>query len=816
MKIKTKLILNMVIGAVAVWSIVITSIFGLTFIKGKLSYLTQKSTPYQMRTVEFQKELQGAITDLVKVSASINQKEYQKFKGDAEKSLASVKTAQSSLEEMANTKFETSDELSSVGKELFDVVAAKLSTEVAAFEANQKVSLRLKESSQRLKELDKRIRSLQTGKNSSFAAVLKDTGSFSNRLRSVEELRNLIKDMQIIVLEMRSAQKSTAVLIAKGKMNAVKNKIETNEYQKTHPAIANDSKEIITKIEEFAKLQSAALTQKTDEAKEKSATLGKDVAEKVNALFLTLEQEATLANEKFAIESGKQGTIFGQSNSANSILITNSELVSVGMSLEGLSTKLFTLESIAEIDKLLPEINSTFSKIDTLTKNLNQSLGKLGVKDEIKILNSVQLSLNGVKGELFSANGIVSTLKQHLDATEKAVKIGDKLRSIVVKQGEKGAETVTAAKGEQEKAIGEVNKMVKQSIFLLISIGSIAAIIGTFFGVWGFRSVINPLNSLVKVAESVADGNLHIRDINRSDDEFGQVQGAMDKMVHNLRDMVGKITDTTSTVASSSQELASTADELDRNSKVQSNGIDTTVTAMTEMVQTIQDVSGNAINTSDSAANMKKIAIAGKDALDATSKELFAFAEIVKQSAEKTEALGVKSEAINDIVEMIKDIADQTNLLALNASIEAARAGDMGRGFAVVADSVRQLAQRTIESSDQIATTVKDMHTEVDASVVVMKKERQAIETIIEHINNTVSSMGEIVNHVEEVFGMVQTIATATEEQSATAEDVNRTMVNINDVTKQLTTSVNEIKNTSENFARLAADLQQMVGWFKL
>ncbi len=318
------------------------------------------------------------------------------------------------------------------------------------------------------------------------------------------------------------------------------------------------------------------------------------------------------------------------------------------------------------------------------------------------------------------------------------------------------------------------------------------------------------------MAESVADGNLHISDIKKGTDEFGQVQSAMEKMVHNLRDMVVRITDTTATVASSSEELASTATELGRNSQTQSNGIETTVTAMTEMVQTIQDVSGNAMNTSDSAGRMKQIAIEGQKALDITSKELFAFADIVRRSAEKTEALGAKSEAINDIVEMIKDIADQTNLLALNASIEAARAGEMGRGFAVVADSVRQLAHRTIESSNEIGRTVKDMHDEVESSVQIMAKERQAIDGIIEHVDTTLKSMNDIVQHVEQVFGMVQTIATATEEQSATAEDVNRTMVGISDVTRQLTVSVGEIKGTSESFAKLAGDLQQMVAWFKL
>jgi len=536
----------------------------------------------------------------------------------------------------------------------------------------------------------------------------------------------------------------------------------------------------------------------------------------LNALYLALEQEATLSSEKVGLETQKQGSSFGQTNAANTILLDNSELVALGLMVEGQTNKLFTLNTIADIDKLDPEIKGLFTRISERSGSVEKSLAKLGAKDEQKLLKAAAQSLNAIRNELYANEGIITALKKRIAATEQTVKSGEKLRAIVIKQGEKGKETASAAKGEQEKAIGAVNKMVKTSIVLLIAIGSVAAIIGTFFGVWGFRSVINPLNALVNVANSVADGNLHITGMKKGNDEFGQVQGAMEKMVHNLRDMVGRITDTTTTVANSSQELASTANELERNSQTQTNGIETTVTAMTEMVQTIQDVSGNAINTSESAGRMKQIAMQGQQALDSTSKELFAFADIVRQSAEKTEALGAKSEAINEIVEMIKDIADQTNLLALNASIEAARAGDMGRGFAVVADSVRQLAHRTIESSDEIGRTVKGMHDEVEASVAIMKKERQAIDSIMQHIDTTLASMTDIVNHVEQVFGMVQTIATATEEQSATAEDVNRTMVGINDVTRQLTVSVGEIKGTSENFARLAADLQQMVGWFRL
>jgi methyl-accepting chemotaxis protein len=286
--------------------------------------------------------------------------------------------------------------------------------------------------------------------------------------------------------------------------------------------------------------------------------------------------------------------------------------------------------------------------------------------------------------------------------------------------------------------------------------------------------------------------------------------------VDNLRDMAGKISTATSTVASSAEELSATAAELEKNSALQSGQIDQSVTAMTEMTQAIQDVARNANETADSAGRMKQIAIGGKKVLDETSSELINFADVVRKSAEKIESLGESSEAITNIVDMIKDIADQTNLLALNASIEAARAGDMGRGFAVVADSVRQLAYRTTESADEIGRTVKEMQVKVEGAVSIMQKERKAIENIMTRVESTQKSMEEIVVCVEQVYGMVQTIATTTEEQSATAEDVNRSMVSINEITRQLSASVNDIKGTSQSFASLAADLQQMVSWFKL
>ncbi len=817
MKIKTKLTCNIILIVVAVAVVVGTSIFGMTFIKGKLSYLTQKSTPYQIRTVEFQRELQGAIADLVKVNSARNMEEYKAYRGEAGKSLAAVKTAQQALEEMSSSKLGAAEELAGISDELFNAANARISSEKAAAEAAGKVSQQMKESSARLKELDKRIRILQTGRANSFAAAMKDTGNFSSRLRSVEELRNLIKDLQLIFVTVQNAQKSTAVLIAKGKVNSVLARIAKNDFHNENPAISNDTKVVSEKLGEFIKLQTAALAAKDDaEAKSRAVESGKELSERLNALYLTLDQEATLAAEKVGIETQKQGSIYGQSNAANTILLDNSELVALGLMVEGQTNKLFTLNTIADIDRLDPEIRNLFNRIHERSAAVEKALVKQGAKNELKILKGAVSALATIRNELYAADGIVTALKKRISSTEQTVKAAEKLRKVVLKQSEKGKETVTLARGEQEKAIAEVNRMVKINITLLVAIGIAAGVIGILFGVWVFRSVAKPLADLIQVADSVAGGNLHTGTIRHSSDEFGQVQASMEKMVLNLRDMAGRISGSTATIASSSQELSATAGVLEDNSRMQTGQIEQSVTALSEMVQTIQDVSLNAANTSEAAGRMKGIAQDGRKALDDTSRELVSFADIVRQSAEKIERLGVKSDAINEIVDMIKDIADQTNLLALNASIEAARAGEMGRGFAVVADSVRGLAHRTIESSAEISHTVKDMQNEVEGAVAFMHGERTAIDRIVAQVDLTQRAMGEIVTCVEQVFDMVRTIATATEEQSATAEGVNRNMTSINDITRQLSVSVGDIKGTSESFARLATELNQMVGWFRL
>jgi len=819
MTIKSKLTLNIVIVLSILAAVVATSIFGMRFISGKLSYLTQKSTPYQMRTLELQREIQIATTTLFKLISANSTKSLEDLRTDSKKAMSHVKEAQDRLNSLTGengTKQEAYEALQNVLTELCGISESRLTSLEDAEEAAIALDLKMKEMIARLRQLDSKIRALQGTKSGAFSTALNESNRITGHMRGIELARIQLKDLQVAFYEVHNAQKRQTLLISRGKVNAVFTKLNSNEPLKQLKNAPATIKTLENNMAELQKLQGAWLTQKDDTTKGKIDTVAKDISETLSALVLSVDQEAVTAGERYTTESTRQGTMFGHSNQANSILIANSELVGLGLAIQSTATRLFLLKSHQEIDNALPVLQSEISKASKIISTLDKGLSSLGVKEEQQMLRSAAASLTGINTMLFAADGIIAKLNKKFEMEQKALATAQKLVGIVQNQGEKGKESVSLAQNEQEKAIASVNRIVINSITVLVITSVIAAVVGISIGIWVFRSVSSPLGQLVKVSENVASGDLRNVQLSNSSDEYGKVLGSMGTMVSNLRDMAGRISGSTDTITTNADELADTAKELESNSSIQTTQIEQSVTAMTEMAQTIQEVAQNAIATSDAAGKMKSLALEGKNSLDQTSGELFHFAEIVKDSVNRIEELGASSASITEIVKLIKDVAEQTNLLALNAAIEAARAGEAGAGFAVVADSVRQLSTKTTDAADEIAKTIKGVQTGVSLSVESMQKERQAIDKIVAAVDTTQQSMLKIVENVDHVFEMVKTIATASEQQSSTAADVNRSMVAIDDITKQLSGSIERIKQTSEGFDRLAHELQQMVSWFRL
>ena len=238
--------------------------------------------------------------------------------------------------------------------------------------------------------------------------------------------------------------------------------------------------------------------------------------------------------------------------------------------------------------------------------------------------------------------------------------------------------------------------------------------------------------------------------------------------------------------------------------------------AITQMTATVQEVANNAESATSAAADADSEAKAGNQIVSSTVQAISELATEVESSASVIEKLKGDSENIGAVLDVIKGIAEQTNLLALNAAIEAARAGEQGRGFAVVADEVRTLAQRTQESTAEIENLINALQGGAEEAVTVMTRSRDRASHTVEQAKHAGESLSSITRAVGTILQLNTQIATAAEEQSSVSEEINRNVINIQDISEQTASGAEQTASASAELARLGEQLQNLVGQFKV
>lgn len=798
MSIKTKLILNVVLITTVIGILFATSFMGMGSIKTKLSYLTEKSTPFQLRTVELQRAIQSATSDFIKVGAARSRQEFATSKADAEQSLHVVKEAQQALESMSGEKSDTLADLEKIFNELLGVSGNRLAAEEEAANAARIINQRQKETTSRLRNLDRQIKVLQEGRSNSYAKSAEDKDKILNKVRSLEMMKTNLKDLKLAVYE--AGQKSGKAAAA----SSLLTKIGQNSFVRGNPKLAAEVKTLAGRINELGNNKEAFQARTAE------------ILASLDALIESATDEGDKEDDRYNDITAKQGAFQTQAKLAVGSMAGNSELVALGITISELVTRLFIVTTPAELDAIAAEINTAYAKIGTLDKSLLASLKKNGATKEMGELTGAVSSLNTIRGLLFSRDGVLTKLHRSLDMQAQAARMSLKLRDIVLAQMEQGKKTASTAQGEQENAISTVNKIVRFSMTIIGASSLISVIAGVLFGVWIYRSISRPLRQLLTTTEHVAKGNLTDTFAGSSRDEVGQVQNSVAEMQRNLRDILLNIHGATDSLTVSSDQLSATAQALESGSQRQGVQIEQAVTAIAEMTQTTLQMAKNTADTADAAGHMRELARNGTDAMHKTVVEMNSFSKAANESAERVTTLGRESEQIGEVISLIRDIADQTNLLALNASIEAARAGDMGRGFAVVADNVRNLAERTNTATNDIGEMVKKMQHSIAHSMSSFADEQTCLRKVMSNIDQTLASIDEIARFVDKVAGMVKEMSLAADDQTTTSDEINRNMVAIEAVTRDVSSCFNEIKDSAKSLSAIAGELKTRVEWFKL
>ncbi len=477
-----------------------------------------------------------------------------------------------------------------------------------------------------------------------------------------------------------------------------------------------------------------------------------------------------------------------------------------------------------------------------------------------KQLNDTVLpgTLEGTKATILEAAAKVVALTDKKVALTEAFYDAAEHIDAIMERVEEGDQTMEGADAFVERMFEKLQDMSSaqfNNFMIIITIGAVLALLASLFII---RSILKPLNNVQTYALNVGAGNLDARIAGSYTGELLALNTAIQDMVAKLRqemdlaeqqkreakeqaaaaekatalaqqaqqqaeqatrdgrlqaaETLEHVVEGTSTAAN---QLMRQVEEIRKGADEQRQRISSTATAMEEMNATVLNVAQNSSLAAGSSEESRENALNGKKIVSHT---IEAITEVQSNTAELSAVmseLSTKAESIGQVMTVISDIADQTNLLALNAAIEAARAGEAGRGFAVVADEVRKLAEKTMSATNEVGEAIGGIQDSVRTTAEKRERAETALEKTIVLAQEAGEILNMIVNTVEQASDMVRTIATAAEQQSATSEEINRSVEDINQIAAVTSEGVHNSSQALSELMHQAQELQKLITQFK-
>lgn len=497
-------------------------------------------------------------------------------------------------------------------------------------------------------------------------------------------------------------------------------------------------------------------------------------------------------------------------DSASAITSTANSLEDQLTSLISGTNEFLKSESLEKANLISKEIRYNLTQIQQLYDKLSDVDGNNpDLKKALQATATIIRHWQGDDGLIDSHLNRLSLMQQREKRYEEVLAQEDHL----LKALDKDLDTVV---GDTHLALDSVGNRVQKSRWisgLLMTISIICAIAIGWFTVRGISRPLAKVNGMLRVT---ASGDLTSRLDDRAKDEFGELARNANMVTDNLRQLINGIMDSATQLSAAAEETSAITTQSTSSAKEQKQQVEQAAAATEQMSSSAQQVAMSAHDALTEVQHTDEETKRVHGLSEANRQTIMKLADDVGNAAEVINQLHKDSAQIGTILDVIRDIAEQTNLLALNAAIEAARAGEQGRGFAVVADEVRNLAQRTQQSTEEIHNMIESLQSGAQQAVEVMEQGREQTGVCVKQAEESGVGLNAILHSVHLVYDKSNVIATAAKEQDQVSSEISEKLESIVTIAEQSSLGAEQTATSSSEVARLADELKTSVKRFRV